>query len=136
MPWPTASADCCITSEVILIHLLGLNACPVNMPNVRSTNPLCRLSPALKVAFNVSPISSSVASVTLSKALVAFDGLNRFSDCWMPNRDIAHEKLNIDLVKSRMIDSFLQTASAWVMQACESSAIAPSQRPRPAQPAP
>jgi hypothetical protein len=106
MTRPTASADRRVTSDVILTNLLGLNAPPATSPNMRSAISLCKLSPDPKVAFSAPSNCSLAAPVTLSKALAAFDGVNRFTACWMPNSDMAHEKLNTDLVKSRILVSF------------------------------
>src|SRR5215813_139415 len=72
------------------------------MVNVISTSPLWRLSPALNAASVMPRNSFLLASVTLLKDSVALVGCNMLTIWSTPNSDIAHEKLSIDLAKSRM----------------------------------
>jgi hypothetical protein len=75
------------------------------MPNAMSIIPRCSRSPAWNVDRVNDPSCDSVVRVTSSNEEAVFPmfcGFSMSSICFMPNIDIAHEKLISDLVRSRI----------------------------------
>src|SRR5215213_7200310 len=89
----------------------------VKRENVRSTSPRCRESPARNAGRVAGPSCSSVQRVTASKdELALLPGTSRLAICFRPSSDMAHERLSMDLVSSRIEIPFSVPAGRYAGQ--------------------